>query len=82
MRSENVNSRRLAKMVAGGRPTLSRQGRVLPTILTTVSDLFQVTKKVGQLLAMIVTLAAPSLGTMSTPFVKLIQGKAGTPNAA
>ena len=82
MKSENVNFRRLAKIVAGGRPTLSRRRRVLRAISTTVSDLFQATKRVGQLLAMIVTLGAPSLGAMSMPFVKLIQGKAGTPNAA
>ena len=82
MKSENVNYRRLAKIVAGGQPTLSRRRRVLRTIFTTVSDLLQVTKKVGQLLAMIVTLGAPSLGAMSMPFIKLIQGKAGTPNAA
>ena len=82
MKSENVNFRRLAKIVAGGQPTLSRRRRVHRAISTTVSDLFQATRRVGQLLAMIVTLGAPSLGAMSMPFEKLIQGKAGTPNAA
>ena len=81
MKSENVNFRRLAKIVAGGRPTLSRRRRVLRAISTTVSDLFQATKRVGQLLAMIVTLGAPSLDTMSMLFVKLIQGKAGQSHA-
>ena len=80
--SEWVLARLDSSFQIAGPCALSRRRRVLRAISTTVSDLFQATKRVGQLLAMIVTLGAPSLGAMSMPFVKLIQGKAGTPNAA